>query len=399
MALQTSPRIERVGPRRRRERDRLDAFPRTRPARWILRAVFAAPYIFVSFLTTAGAVGVNTPNQQLIDRVGTVSWDRADVSWIGEIYPPLSTLFAAIVPGGRLGLGIAGALIAGIFLQKMLEIMVQRRFSPWLASLLLIALAGNPLFGYTVTENFAAFAGLAFFGLGIADIVRFVAWGNTQSGFRAGIFLALAVLSDLSGLLYVLTAAAAAPFLSLGRRHQRGARSANVLVIVYPTVAAIGAIMTLNLIFTGRLVGAVGRGLVVGMDERWAALGPLFTSPNGLLLVAPVLSAWVVALIVRRPGSILVSTLVFIAVVGAFVLGLIPPGSAGNTFILMTLMAIALVPTPKSRLLVSLMDSVAFVQIGIAWLTAFNRPIVIEWMNAVGGNQFVPIFGSVPIFG
>jgi hypothetical protein len=59
----------------------------------------------------------------------------------------------------------------------------------------------------------------------------------------------------------------------------------------------------------------------------------------------------------------------------------------------MTLMAIALVPTPKSRLLVSLMDTVAFVQIGIAWLTAFNRPIVIEWMNAVGGNQFVPLFG------
>ncbi len=392
MALQTSPRTE-VGPRRLRLRDRLDPFPRRTATRWLLRALFAAPYIFVSFLTTAGAAGVNTPNQQLLDQVAAVSWDRADVGWIGEIYPPLSTLFAAIVPGGRFGLGIAGALIAGIFLQKMLEIMVQRKFSPSLAGLLLIALAGNPLFGYTVTENFAAFVGLAFFGLGITDIVRFVAWGNTQSGFRAGIFLMLAVLSDLSGLLYVLTAAAAAPFLSLGRRHQPGARGANLLVIVYPTVAALGAIMTLNLIFTGRVAGVVAQGLLVGADDRFAALAPLFTSPNGLLLAAPVLSAWVVALIVRRPGSILVSTLVFVAIIGAFVLGLLPPGSAGNTFILMTMMAIALVPTPKRKLLVSLMNTVALVQIGIAWLTAFNRPIVIEWMNAVGGNQFVPIFG------
>jgi hypothetical protein len=374
-------------------RDRLDPFPRTRAARWVLRAVFAAPYFFVSFLTTAGAANVNTPNQQLLDHVASVAWDRADVAWIGEIYPPLSTLLAGIIPGGRLGLGFAGAIVAGVFLQKMLEIMVQRKFSPWLAGLLLIALAGNPLFGYTVTENFAAFLGLAFFGLGITDIVRFVAWGNTQSGFRAGIYLMLAVLSDLSGLLYVLTAAAAAPFLTLGRRHQPGARAANVLVIVYPTAAALAAIMTLNLIFTGRLVGVVGRGLLVGAEDRFAALGPLFTSPNGLLLVAPVLSAWVVALIVRRPGSILVSTLVFVAILGAFVLGLLPSGSAGNTFILMTMMAIALVPTPKTKLLVSLMDTVAFLQIGIAWLTAFNRPIVIEWMNAVGGNHFTQLFG------
>lgn len=396
MALQTSPRIDeravRTGPRRLKQRDRLQPFPRTASARWVLRALFALPYMAISILTTVDAASVNTPNQQLLDHVATVAWDRADVAWIGEIYPPLSTLLAAILPGGRLGLGIAGALVAGVFLQKMLEIMVQRKFSPWLAGLLLVALAGNPLFGYTVTENFAAFLGLAFFGLGISDIVRFVAWGNTQSGFRAGIYLMLAVLSDLSGLLYVLTAAAAAPFLSLGRRHQRGARAANVLVIVYPTAAALGAILTLNLIFTGHLVGAVGRAAVVGADERFASLGPLFTSPGGLLLVAPVLSAWVVALIVRRPGSILVSTLVFAAILGAFVLGLLPSGSAGNTFILMTLMAIALVPTPKRRLLVSLMDTVAFVQIAIAWLTAFNRPIVVDWINALLGTQFVPLF-------
>lgn len=397
MALQTSLRTEvaarRAGPRRRRLRDRLEPYPRSAVGRWVMRLVVAAVYSSVTLLTAQDAAKLNTPNQQLLDHVASIQWDRADVSWLGQIYPPLSTLIAAIIPGGRIGLGIAGAIVAGIFLQKMLEIMVQRRFSPWLAGLLILALSANPLFGYTVTENFAAFLGLAFFGLGITDIVRFVAWGNTQSGFRAGIFLMLAVLSDLSGLLYVLTAAATAPFLTLGRKHQPGARGANLIVILYPTVAALVAVMTLNLIFTGRLVGAVGQSLLVGADERFAALGPLFMSPNGLLLVAPVLSAWLVALIVRRPGSILVSTLVFIAILGAFVVGLIPSGSAGNTFILMTMMAIALVPTPRSKLLISLMDVVAFLQIAIAWLTAFNRQIVIDWMNAVGGHDFTQLFG------
>ena len=87
-------------------------------------------------------------------------------------------------------------------------------------------------------------------------------------------------------------------------------------------------------------------------------------------------------------------------ILGSFVLGLIPSGSAGNTFILMTMMAIALIPTPRRRLLISLVDSVAALLVGVAWLTAFNRPIVVEWMNAVGGNDLVTIFGQfVPLFG
>ncbi|CAN5389933.1 hypothetical protein BH11ACT3_BH11ACT3_11560 [soil metagenome] len=395
MALQTSLRTE-VGTqstgRRRALRDRLAPYPQSAVARWLMRLVIAGVYATLTLASAQNAASVNTPNQQLLDHVAAIRWDRADITWVGEIYPPLSTLIAAIIPGGRIGLGIAGAIVAGIFLQKMLEIMVQRRFSPWLAGLMIVALSGNPLFAYTVTENFPAFLGLAFFGLGITDIVRFVAWGNTRSGFRAGIFLMLAVLSDLSGLVYVLAAAATAPFLTLGRRHQPGARGANLVVILYPTVAALGAVLILNLIFTGRLAGSVGQGLLIGADQRFESLGPLFTSVNGLLLVAPVLSAWLVALIVRRPGSILVSTLVFIAILGGFVLGLFPAGSAGNTFILMTMMAMALVPTPRHRILVSLMDVVAVVQIAIAWLTAFNRQIVIDWMNAIGGNDFSQLF-------
>jgi hypothetical protein len=370
---------------RRPERTRFDAFPRDPVFRWLVRLLFAVPYLIVAWAVSQSAVTVRlyTPNHALLVHIAHIDWTRADVNWIGDIFPPLSTLLAAVIPGGETGLAVAGALVAGIFLQKILEIMVQRNFRPGLTILLMLALAANPLFAYTVTENFAAFLGLAFFGLGIADVVRFVAWGNTQSGFRAGLFLMLATLSDLSGILYTLTAAGAAPFLRLGRRHQQGARGANVLVIVFPTVAAIGAIVILNLIFIHRFLGSTGRGLIAGAGDRFAQLPQLFEHPSGWLLIAPVLSAWLIALIVRRPGSILVSTLVFFAVLGAFVIGLIPAGSAGNTFILMTLMAIALVPTRKEVFAVVLMDLVAFAQIVIAWGTAFNRDIVLQWMNVL----------------
>lgn len=370
---------------RRPERTRLDPFPRDPVFRWILRLVFAVPYLLVAWAASQNSVTVRlyTPNHQLMVHIAHIDWNRADVSWIGDIFPPLSTLLAASIPGGETGLAVAGALVAGVFLQKILEIMVQRKFPVGTTVIMMLALGANPLFAYTVSENFPAFLGLAFFGLGIADIVRFVAWGNTQSGFRAGLLLMLATLSDLSGILYVLTAAAAAPFLRLGRRHQQGARGANVLVIVFPTLAAIGAIAMLNLIFIGRPLGSTGRAVIAGSAERLASLPHLFEQPSGWLLIAPVLSAWVIALLVRRPGSILVSTLVFAAILGAFVIGLIPAGSAGNTFILMTLMAIALVPTPKEFITVVIMDLVAVLQVAIAWATAFNRDIVLQWMDTL----------------
>jgi len=370
---------------RRAPRTRLDAFPRDPLLRWSLRLALAVPYLVVAWISAAtdAPAALSTPNQQLLDHVATIPWDRADPEWIGEIFPPLSTLFATLLPGGRAGLAIAGALIAGIFLQKLIEIMVQRQFFPTTIVILTLAVAANPLFAYTALENFPAFLGLAFFGIAASDIMRFVAWRDTRSGFRAGMLLMLATLSDLSGLLYVLTAAAAAPFLRLARADQKGARAANVLVIIYPTVSALAAIFFINFVFTGSVLNSLGRDLLVGTPERLASLGPLFTTLNGWLLVAPVLSAWLIALIVRRPGSIIVSTLVFIAILGAFVLGLLPSGSAGNTFILMTVMAIALVPTPNSRVTTILVDVVALLQIAIAWAAAFNRQVVVDWMTAV----------------
>ncbi len=366
-------------------RSRVDAFPRDPLLRWALRLLLAVPYLLVAWIASAtnGAFRLNTPNAQLIERLSSVDWQHADPGWIGQIYPPISTLLATVIPGGRAGLSVAGAIVAGIFLQKLIEIMVQRRFPRSTAIILLLAIGANPLFAYTALENFPAFLGLAFFGIAISDLVRFVAWNNTRSGFRAGMLLMLATLSDLSGLVYVMTSALAAPFLRLARAHQRGARWANVLVIVYPTVSALAAIIFLNFVFTGLPFGDFGRGVVADTPERFANLGEILLSVNGLFLVAPVLSAWLIALIVRRPGSILVSTLVFVAVLGAYVVGFIPPGSAGNVFILMTVMAIALVPTAKERVTTILVDIVAVVQIAIAWATALNREIVVSWMTAV----------------
>jgi hypothetical protein len=370
----------------RRIREQTDRFPRTAGARWMLRLLFAVIFGVQPILSTSAVAGLNTPNQQLLDRIATIPWDRADMNWLGAIFPPLSTLLAAALSwGGRLALSLAGVAIAAIFLQKLLEIMVQRRFPAPIGAVLLVALAVNPLFAYTVTENLPAFLGLAFFALGISDVARFVSWGNTQSGFRAGLLLMLAVLSDPSALLYVAAAGATAPFIRLRRQGQPGARAANLLVIVYPTLAALSAIIILNLIFLGRPLAGVAADMLNGADQRLAHLGDVFTSPNGWLLLASVGSAWLVAIIVRRPQAIAISTLTFAAILGGFLLGLLPTGSAGNTFILMTTMAAALIPASRSRGLNVLLLGIALLQVGIAWASAFQKPVILDWIGALNG--------------
>lgn len=386
MTTEAAPVGTQRQPRRRRAAlGRLDPFPRDRLMRWGLRFFFALPGLFVTWRASAGSVSdIDTPNQQLLDHIATVNWSSTEGLWLGDIFPPLSTLLAAAIPGGRLGLSIVGSLVAGIMVQKALEIMLQRRFPVSTAVILTIALAANPLFTYTVTENLPAFLGLAFFSFGIAEIVRFVAWRSTQSGFRAGLFLMLATLSDLSGLLYVLVAVMVAAFIRLGRAEQPGARAANLLVILYPTLAALVALLLLNVMFIGNPVGELATRMMTGSAERLAALPAVYSDLNGWLLFAPVASAWLVAIIVWRPASILVSAMVFAAINAAYVWGLLVDGSAGNTYILMTLMAITFIPKARGPVTARLVDVVALAQIAIAWAAAFNREIVYDWWTSLG---------------
>ena len=328
-------------------RTRLDVWPRRTHRRWLLRGIFALPYVI--FAVVVSALGAtDSPNATLVARATQIDWERADAQWLGEIFPPISTLLAAFVPGGALTLSIIGALSAGVFLQKLIEIMVQRRFARSTIVILMMALALNPLFFYNATQNYAAFLGLLLFGLGLSHIVRFVTWGNTESGFRVGIYFMVAVLTDVTALVYVTAAALSAPIL----RHRRvgvvGARRANALVILYPSVSALISLAVLNALFLGRPFAGATQSAFTGFGDRLVVVGQFFSTTEGLFVIAPLVSAWLVALIVRRPGAIIISTLVFAAFIVGFALGLLPNGSTGNIFMAMTLLAIALIPTARS---------------------------------------------------
>ncbi len=340
----------------------------------MLRLGLSAPLILLALLLEQVPYPETAPNADLLLDVAAIDWTRGDAEWLALLYPHTTILIAASNPFGRLGLSIIGAIAAGFLLQKVAEIIAQRAIPRSTGIILVIALAANPLFAYFALENLPGFLAMTFFGLALADLVRFVNWGSTESGFRAGILLMVAALSDPSGILYALVAVLASPFLRHGRAAAPGLRAANMLVIAFPTLGAFATIAFLNLLFFGSLwpqqdLAVILAGIPAGID----ALVALYTTPTG----------WLVAAIVRRPAAIPVSTIVFLLVNVAFLFGAFHPGAAGVTFTLLTLLAITLIPGARTPITNVLVDLVAVLQIAIAWTAALDRPVVRQWLQLV----------------
>ncbi len=369
---------------RRAPRTRHDPFPRFPVQRWMLRLGLMAPLIAIALLLELVPYPESAPNADLLVDVAAIDWTRGDAEWLALLYPHTSILIAASNPFGRLGLSIIGAIAAGFLLQKVAEIIAQRAIPRSTGIILIIALAANPLFAYFALENLPGFLAITFFGLALADLVRFVNWGSTESGFRAGILLMIAALSDPSGILYALVAVLASPFLRHGRPSAPGLRAANMLVIGFPTLGAFATIIFLNMLFFGTPWPQEDvASIIASIPAGLAGLQALYSTPTGWLIAAPVLSSWLVAAIVRRPAAIPVSTIVFLLLNVAFLLGAFHPGAAGVTFTLLTLLAITLIPGARTPVTNALVDLVAVLQIAIAWAAALDREIVLAWMQSV----------------
>ncbi len=350
----------------------------------MLRLGVAAPLVLLALLLERAPALSSAPNADLEVAVAAIDWTRGDAEWLAMLYPHVSIMLASANPFGRGGLSVMGAIAAGFLVQKVAELIAQRAIPRSTGIILVIALAANPLFAYFALENLPGFLALTFFGLALADLVRFVNWGSTDSGFRAGILLMVAAVCDPSGILFAAVAVLASPFLRPGRASTPGLRAANMLVLAFPTLGAFATIAFLNLLFFGAPwpgldLAAIAAAVPAGIDDLLA----LYATPTGWLIAAPLVSAWLVAAVVRRPAAIAVSTMVFVVLNLAFLLGVFHPGAAGVTFLLLSLVAIALIPGARSALTNVLVDLVAVVQVGIAWTAALDRPVVIEWMRVV----------------
>lgn len=352
--------------------------------RWLLRIVFAVPYVVVAMLS----IGIPTTplldltgNQATLDRA-TAALDGGVVQAVGQLYPLLSGVLLRFLPFGVHGAAVLGGIAAGVLLQLLGQAMLRRGIRMRKVVVFTIALGANPLYAFVALNDLQAFLGIALFALAIADMVRFFSYGDTQAGFRAGLSLMVSTLVDPMGLVYVVIAALTAPLLELARHGQPGIRRANTLVLVFPSIAVIGSMSVLDLLVLRDPFAAL-RNTVHTDSTRLSGLQHLVGSFDGLLLIAMVVAGCLLALLVHRPGAIVIVVALFAGILAGYAIGLIPVATAGNTFVTMLAVAVAILPRASSRVTSALIMVLAALQIPLAWTAAFEREVVTEWMHSL----------------
>lgn len=366
------------------ESGHIDRYPHNAWLRWGLRLAASVPFLLVAvwFEIASGGDWSGTANGALAERVAGLPWGSADVSALTELYPVISSVLAVIIPGGPFGLGIAGALVSGLMLQLIVQSMHRKAFPRALRVVFICTLGLTPMFAYAMTTSFEAALGLTFFGLGMVDLVRFVTYANTQAGFRAGLFFACSACSDSTGLFVAIVAAITAAFLV---RSRASSRLANAIVVLFPTAAFLGSLMLLGIAFRlGPL--AMIRGNLVWDPDQAAFVADFLLSPSGLLYLAPTLVVLLTSVVLRYPGVGVAAPVMTAMLLLAFILGLTPPGVAGINYILMLLVAIAVVPRPENVVGVIIVATTSLTLWAVGWAQAFDNDAVSRWLNILTGG-------------
>ncbi|MFI5839155.1 hypothetical protein ACIA8K_05485 [Catenuloplanes sp. NPDC051500] len=335
---------------------------------WMVWLAFSAPFVTLALLYN-GDVTANAET----DRIGSyIRWGSDDLSFASRLFPPLPAAVAGLTPFGTRGLGVAGALLAGVVLGVLAE-RLTKSLPVWLAGVLLAGLGALPAFGVLAVSDFAGFAVVALLSMGLAGMVRFVADGDTGGGFACGLAMGAAVMCDLSAVLFtIMLAVSCALIIRLrgfgGAEVEPGLIRASMLVIVFPAATALAGWSFLEWRFAGTfyqgLDGRWGPNVITGglaglAAHPWRELGeavlrtPVFLA---VLFLGVLHRRWISVLLLPSPPLLFGL---------AVALGL--PLSPQEALLVLGVTALV-APMPAGRVTIVVLCVAVGAQLGLAWV-------------------------------
>ncbi len=337
----------------------------------------------------------SNPRALLEQHAAAVRAGWHDLSAARVAYPPLLTGPLAVLPAGwrPAAQSIVGALAAGTLLSVYLARLVVAQLPITLIVLLCAALLCNTSLWYLGTQDLSGITSLLFLTLALGGFLRFAAFAETEGGFQAGLFLAVAFGCGSIALAYALSLVIGAPLLAVRRfRAEPAAILATALVLGFPIAAA-----ALGWTFTvWRLAGHpfawlsnsgngtpfhVRSGSSVALRDAAASVlhAPLY------LLVAACILTGAIGTGHRLFVRAMITLGFFVPIIVLFLgdwLGFIY--SPMTSFLLLTLLPAATIPARPSRPLCLLLGTAAVLQpiIAIVWPVA-GAATVDNWIRAI----------------
>ncbi len=324
-------------------------WPATFGRRMLMRLALSAPYVAIAvWLHVRGILTENVRLEQFARAFGRSGTSPGAVT---RIFPPLAPAAARLLPGGAEALGIVGALAAGCLLHLCWERLVRASVPRWLVAVLLAAAGACPVLWLDAAGNVMGFLAVVLLAVAVAGMVDFLHFNRTTGGYAAGLSLALAVLCDPAALAFAAGVVLAVPLLGWERvRRELGSSLSGTAVVLFPTVAVLGAWAFLEWRFTG----AVRHSLLFApyaFHFRTGVLAGLAAAASRVgweLSCAPVLLVAAICLWRRRPLVAAGLLVVPLDLVLATWLGLHVPTAEG--IVLLGVTGLMVVPTRPDRL-------------------------------------------------
>ncbi|WP_040494302.1 hypothetical protein [Ilumatobacter nonamiensis] len=355
-------------------------WPSTRGRRWLLRLALGVPFVILALVADARGI-VSLSNEQLEVAGKTIDWGDDRFDFLGNVYPPIPTAVAALLPGGALWSGLVGALAAGVVLQVLAERLRIRDVAPLALTLLVASVGATPAFAYLSTQDLAGFLGMALFALALAGLLRFAVDGDTEGGFQCGLALGVAAMCDPATVVYATFFATAAPLVAWRRyRGQPGAISATFAVVVFPAAAAMLGWAFLEWQFTGEIFASVRAqdDFLAFPDGVFGTLLLEFVDVIRRVAITPVFVITAILIARRRPialgGPLMALLSLTVAQWLGFNLG------TGQTLVIIASIGVMTVPERPSRNVTILLACASVVQIALSW---------IPWRPSLPVTQFV----------